>query len=424
MPLDSTQRPVPIPGAYAPLAWQSLPNGTPIRYKCFYGGRGAGRSWSFARTLVAEAFHSKHLILCTRQYQNSIADSVHRVVQRQIYELGVADAFEVTQNSIYCPRTGSEFIFKGLQRNINEVRSTEGITRCWIEEANNTPRDNWLILDPTVRAPGSQIWISYNPDLDEDPLHVLFTGDDPPPNAYVKKTSFRDNPWFPDELEQLRLHMLAHDEGNYDWVWEGETRRNTEAMIFKGKVSIEAFDEAPYQTRFYHGLDFGFSVDPTALIRCWIKPNDSGFGEDLMIDREAVGYGIEIDEMAEFFDKTIDTCRKWPIKADNARPETISYLSRQGFQIVAAEKWAGAIEDGISHLRGFRRIVIHERHCPHAALQFRRYSFKIDKTTKEILPIIVDKNNDIPDAVRYALDGMIQMRGGLGVWLRLTKPNR
>lgn len=424
MPLDSTQTPVTIPDAFAPLAWQTQPNGSPLRYKCCPGGRGSGKTESFARVLVLEAFHNKHLILCTRQFQNSIADSVHRVIQEQIYQMGLGLFFTVTEKTIHCPKTGSEFIYKGLERNINEIRSMFGITRCWIEEANNTRKTDFAILDPTIRETGAQIWISYNPEKEDDALHKQFVIEKPPPNSWVKHTTFRDNPWFPPDLERLRSYTLENDPDEYDWIWEGNLRRNADAMIFKNKIHLESIEEVPHKTRFFFGLDFGHSVSPTCLIRCWIKPNDSGYGEDLVIDREAYAYGIELDEMAQFFDNSIEDVRKWPIRADNARPETISYLSRQGFQVSAAEKWSGCEIDGIEHLRAFRKIIIHPTRCPHVARDFRLYSYKTDIRTREVLPIIVDKDDHGPDSARYALSDMIQMRGGLGVWLRLTKPNR
>ena len=410
----------PVPEAYTPLFWKTLPDGGPLRYIVFYGGRNAAKSWSIARALVHQAYTEKHLILCTRQFQNSIADSVHRVVQAQIVLMGLIEAFDITVNSIFCRRTGSEFIFKGLQRNINEIRSLEGVTRCWIEEANNTSLDNWLVLDPTIRRAGAQIFISYNPEMDEDPLHAMFVGNPPPPDSFVRKTTFRDNPHENEENKRLRLYMFKNDPDNYHWVFEGETRKNTDAQVFKGKVFIETFDDPQPKTRFYFGLDFGFSESPTCLLRCWIKPNDSGFGEDLMIDREAYGYHIEIDEMAAFFDRTIEDVRQWPIKADNARPETISYLSRQGFQITAADKWQGSVEDGCQHLRSFRRIVIHQTRCPNVARDFRLYSFKVDPKAvdkdgkPQILPILVEKNDHGPDAARYSLNDFIKMRGGIG----------
>jgi len=425
--------PVVVPEAYEPLFWTNKPDGTSIRYKVFYGGRGAAKSHSFARALVAEAYSQKHLILCTRQFQNSIADSVYRVVEGQVRSLGLERWFEMTRQSIYCTRTGSEFIFKGLDRNINEIRSLEGVSRCWIEEANTTRLDSWLILDPTIRVPGSQIWISYNPEKDEDALHKKFVVDAPPPDAFVRKTSWRDNPWFEQtELHRLRLYMLQSDQTNYDWVWEGETRQNWEAQVFRDKVFLENFgdDLIPLKARMYFGCDFGFADSPTCLLRCWIRPSIEGVGEDLYIDREAYSYGLELDEMAGFFDRTIPEARQWPIYADNSRPETISYLARQGFMISAAEKWPNCEEDGIQHIRAFRRIVIHETKCPNVARDYRLYSYKTDPRAVDdkgrpiVLPILLDKDDHGPDATRYALSDMIMKRGGLSVWERLVRPNR
>jgi len=132
---------------------------------------------------------------------------------------------------------------------------------------------------------------------------------------------------------------------------------------------------------------------------------------------EAGGPGIEMDDLPEVYDK-IPTSRVWPIKADNARPETISYLRRQGFNISAAEKWTGCVEDGISHLKAFKKIHIHER-CKGVLQEARLYRFKRDRLTNQVLPIIIDRNNHYWDAIRYALDGYILRRGGHGVWGKL-----
>jgi phage terminase large subunit len=134
----------------------------------------------------------------------------------------------------------------------------------------------------------------------------------------------------------------------------------------------------------------------------------------LYVDREAFGHQVELDDTPALFD-SIPTARKWPIKADSARPETISYVRRQGFpQLGPAEKWKGSVEDGIAALKAFRQIVVHER-CPHIAKEFRLYSYKIDKVTGDILPIIVDKHNHGIDALRYALDGYIRGRGPMKI---------
>jgi phage terminase large subunit len=393
----------------------------PKRYLCCWGGRGGAKSISIARVLIARAHTERLLILCTRQYQNSILDSVHRTLVAEINSLGLNDWFEVQKTTIYCPSSGSQFIFKGLQNNIGEIKSLHGVNIVWVEEAQSVTEESWLVLDPTLRS-NSQMYISFNPDQRDDPTYKRFVVN-PPPNCISVKVGWQDNPWFPQELEDLRRHMLNDDD--YDWVWEGECRENSNAQVYRHKFEIRTFDEPPERARFYHGLDFGYSVDPTCLIRCWIRPAEDGTpgGEDLMIDREAYAYHLEIDEMADFFDRHVETARFWPIKADAARPETISYLSRQGFSCTEAEKWNGSVEDGIAHVRGFRKVIIHERLCPNTARDFRMYKYKVDKKTNDVLPLLEDKNDHACDAVRYSLDGLIQHRGGIGMWMRLIKPH-
>jgi len=161
--------------------------------------------------------------------------------------------------------------------------------------------------------------------------------------------------------------------------------------------------EAPANARFFHGADWGFSADPTTLVRCFELDGS------LWIDHEAYGLHVDIDDLPKLFD-TIDTARKWPIKADSARPETISYMAKQGYRISGAKKWAGSVEDGIAHLRGFKKIYIHPR-CKHTLEEFKLYSYKIDQNTGDVLPVIVDKHNHIVDAIRYSLDGYIRNRG-------------
>lgn len=366
---------------------------------------------SFARALIAKAHTTKLLILCTRRYQVSILDSVHRVIASQIYDLGLQDWFDIQKNTIVCKTTGSEFIFKGLQH-IDEIRSLQGVNICWIEEAHSLEDDLYRLLDPTLRDE-SEMWISFNPYEIDDPSYIRWVLK-PPENAIVEKVNWNSNPWFPPELELLRKQDLVNDPENYMWTWEGETRQQSEAAVYHGKVLIKNFEAPPEKTQFYHGLDFGFGPDPTVLLRCWIKsPSEEGFGEDLMIDREAYGHHINLDEMPNFFENSVETSHTWPIRADAANPMQISYLARQGLSVTAAEKWQGSVEDGIAHLRAFRKIIIHERLCPNTKREFLLYRYKTDKRALDehgrplILPILEDKNDHSPDAARYALDSMI-----------------
>lgn len=381
----------------------------PSRYKVLRGGRGSAKSTSIAQALLELGKRSKLLILCTREYQNSISESVHRLLEGKIYDNGLSWFYNVNKTTIE-GRNGTAFIFAGLRKNINSIRSIEGVNICWVEEAHTVSKESWRVLTPTIRRPGAEIWVSYNPELEEDPTHVMFS-DPLPPETTVVEMNWRDNPWFPDTLNRERLHMLANDPGLYDHVWEGKCLKNTAATIFLNKFAIEEFDTPADNIRFFHGADWGFATDPTALVRCWVRD------DELMVDYEAGGVGVDLDDTPALF-REIPTSRDWPIKADSARPETISYMVKKGFNVSAAKKWPGSVEDGIAHLRGFRRIVIHPR-CQRTAREFRTYSYKVDRND-DILPIIVDANNHYIDALRYSLDGYIQSRGGMGVWERLA----
>jgi phage terminase large subunit len=369
----------------------------PYRFKIFYGGRGSGKSWSIAQALILKSLQGKYLFLCAREFQASIADSVHQLLENQIERLGLARFFNIGKTMIVS-QTGSSFIFKGLRMNPQEIKSTEGIDICWVEEAQSVSEESWRILTPTVRQEGSEIWASFNPLNETDQTYQRFVINQYP-NSIVKKANWSDNPYFPDVLNEERLHMLRTDPSAYQHIWEGDVLRISDAVIFKGKFEVRSF-ETPQDARFYHGADWGFANDPTVLIRCFIK------GNTLYIDQETWGVGVDLDDTPALFDR-IDTARSWPIKADNARPETISYIRKRGFNITAAAKWQGCIEDRIAHLRKYDSIVIHER-CKHTADNFRMYSYKVDKQTGDVLPIIVDMHNHAPDAVGYALDGLIK----------------
>lgn len=379
------------------------------RYKVFYGGRGGAKSWIIARVLIRLAAQNRLRILCARQFQTSIADSVHRLLCDQIEAMGLSDQFKITDKSIES-LTGSEFLFKGLEKSIREIKSLEGIDICWVEEAQSVSNNNWEILIPTIRKEGSEIWVSFNPDDENDATYQRFVVN-AQPDWVVVKVGWEDNPWFPSTLDAERRYMLATDPEAYEHVWGGGCRKVSEAIIFGKRVSFETF-ETPQGVRFHHGADWGFAADPTALVRSFIQD------ECLFIDQEAFGYGVEIDETPALF-RSIDSSELWPIKADGARPETISYMRRHGFNIDAAEKWSGSVEDGVAHLKAFKRIIVHER-CKHIGQEFRLYSYKVDKQSGDILPIIVDKHNHGIDALRYSLDGYIQRRGAMGVWAKLA----
>jgi len=337
-------------------------------------------------------------VLCAREFQTSIADSVHKLLGERIEAMGLSSFYEV-QNTRILGANGTEFIFKGLRHNIQEIKSTEGIDICWVEEGQSVSEESWSVLIPTVRENNSEIWVTFNPIDDNDPTYQRFVVN-PPPNSIIKKVSWRDNPWFPDVLRQEMEYLKRVDFDAYKHVWEGETKSISDAVIFRGKVEVRAFETPEDIQRFYFGADWGFAQDPTVLVRAFVVDNT------LFVDHEAYGIGVDIDKTPALFDRVPES-RKWPIYADSARPETISYMRRAGFNISAAEKWSGSVEDGIAFLRSFERIVIHER-CKHAAEEARLYKYKVDTRTGEVLPVIVDAHNHVIDALRYAISKLVR----------------
>lgn len=208
----------------------------PHRYKSFRGGRGSSKSWSIARALLIQGTTAALRVLCTREVQRSIKDSVHRLLSDQIEALGLQAYYEVLQTEIRGrPGTSAEgtlFVFSGLSdQTADSLKSFEGIDRCWVEEAQVVSARSWQLLIPTIRKEGSEIWASWNPDLDTDPTWERFEIN-PPPDCVRVEMNWRDNPWFPATLEQERLHLLRTDPVAYENVWEGKPRAAVEGAIY------------------------------------------------------------------------------------------------------------------------------------------------------------------------------------------------
>ena len=365
----------------------------PSRYKVLQGGRGSGKSYAYANAAIARTLHHPTRFLCARETQNSIRDSVHRLLQDRIYALGLQKFFSIKNESI-TSTCGSEFFFKGLHHNISEIKSMEGIDVCWVEEAEKVGYSSWDNLIPTVRKDNSEIWISFNPEEEKSATYQRFIKN-PPPDCLTAHLTHRDNKYFPEVLRKEMEYHRRVDFEMYEWVWEGKLKKYAADVIFKDKISVEYF-ETPVESRFFFGADWGFSADPTCLIRMFIQDNK------LFIDWEFYGHGIEINELEQAFD-TVPGSRKWRICGDSSRPDTISFMVQKGFNIIGAEKGKDSIEDGIQFLRSFEKIIIHTR-CKGTIDDFSNYRFKKDKITDEVLPIPVDFSNHACDSVRYALE--------------------
>jgi phage terminase large subunit len=350
---------------------------------------------------VLRALARRERILCAREFMNSIAESVHKLLCDQIDLLALGAYFDVQQASIE-GTNGSEFIFSGIRNNVQKLKSTEGISIAFLEEAEATSSDSWQVLIPTIRKDKSEIWVIFNPDQATDATYVRMITEKPP-NALVVKSSWRDNPWLSRDALAEKDYLQRVDPDAYQHVWEGECNIAGDAQVFKGKFKIDAFEPKPGWDGPYHGADWGFSVDPTVLVKLWIA------GNTLYLEREAYKHGCDIDQTPALFD-TVPRAREYTIRADSARPETISYMQQNGYpKIVSVIKRKDSITDGIAFMRSFEMIVIHPR-CIHAAQEFHLYSYKRDRISGDILPDLEERNDHVVDAVRYALADVMNQR--------------
>lgn len=222
------------------------------RFKVAYGGRGSGKSWAMARALLIQAAQQPHRVLCAREVQKSIADSVHRLLSDQIVALGLQSFYSIFDHEIR-GKNGSLFSFRGLSSTtIESVKSLAGYTICWVEEGQSVSKRSWDILIPTIRENGSEIWVSFNPELDTDDTYQRFVVNTPP-NAIVRMVNYSDNPWFPDVLEQERQHCMLVNREDYDQIWEGKCRVALAGAIYASEVMSATLENricnVPYDPR-------------------------------------------------------------------------------------------------------------------------------------------------------------------------------
>ena len=379
----------------------------PKRFKVMKGGRGSGKSTNVAIILLLKAMEKKQRILCAREIQDSISDSVHKLLSDIINNNSEFAGYKITQNSIKYAN-GSEFLFKGLKHNIQDIKSTESIDICWVEEAQSVSAISWDVLVPTVRNDNSEIWITFNPDLEDDPTHTRFVENADEKDFLVLTVNYDKNPFISDTLLAEMERDKKRDYVNYLHVWEGEFRKQVQNAVFTNwrieELGMEDED-------FLYGADWGFANDPDTLVRLRIKE------KLIYIDYASFGYHTEIDDTPAFYE-TVPRSKEFMIRADNARPEMISFMKKKGYKIQGAKKWAGSIEDGIKHLQSYD-IVIHPR-CKKLAEEFAKYSYKVHRLTGDILPQIVDDYNHGIDAIRYAIEPLIKRKGG-GFFTRRKK---
>lgn len=369
----------------------------PARYKGLYGGRGSAKSHCFAGLAVIRcASVPGFRLVCVREVQRSIADSVKQLIEDKINAYGLSGFFTITDAEI-TGRNGSKIIFRGMQNHTAaSIKSLEGFDVAWVEEAQTISRKSLELLTPTIRKQGSEVWFSWNPENENDPVDELLRKE-PPESSVVKLVNWNDNPWFPAELKADMERDKARDPDKYAHVWEGQYRALSEARVFRNWSVAELIP--PERVVWFYGADWGFANDETAALRCCIP--EAGV---LYIDAEVYELGVPTEALPSLLNKIPDA-RQWPMRADNARPETIDYCRRHGFpKMRAAKKGKGSVEDGVTFLQGMD-IVVHPS-CANLQREIASYAYKTDPRTGEILPVIEDRNNHLIDALRYACEGL------------------
>lgn len=377
-----------------PVIEKFLPLLEPSRYKGLHGGRGGAKSHFFADHLIERCLLKRCRAVCIREVQKTLEQSSKRVIEDKIIAYGLSSEFRVLTTHIETPRDGI-IIFNGMQNhNAQSIKSLEGFDVAWIEEAQSLSQRSLDLLRPTIRTEDSEIWASWNPDKDTDPIDELLRKD-PPPDSIVIETSYRDNPFFPDVLRREMLWDKRRDYEKYEHVWEGGYQRHSEARVFKN-WKIEEF-ESPANSIFYYGADWGYSVDPSTLVRCRFEEP-----RKLFIDYEAYQIGVEIDDLGALFDR-VPGAREWEIVADSARPETISYLQRHGFpRMTGAMKGPNSVKEGVIFLQNYD-IIVNPR-CVQTIKELTHYSYVVDKKTEMVTPLLADEKNHIIDPLRYATE--------------------
>lgn len=397
---------IPTPRAFLPLLGKQ-------RFQGAKGGRGGAKSRFFADLLVEDMISQHTRAACVREVQNSIKDSVKQLIEDSIRRFGVSHRFKITDREIVCPSTDSLAIFRGLQNHTaTSIKSLEGFNRPWYEEAQSLTKRSLELAIPTFRTPGTQQRFSWNPDLPTDPVDTFFRENKDDPDFVCVEVNYPDNPWFPEDLRKDMERDRQRDPDKYGHIWLGGYRKNSESRVFRN-WRVERFDAPPAGTTLYGGGDWGFSVDPTVGLICFV------IGRTLYIWREVWAIGCEIDRTPALFDQLDpewtaarakdpnwkSLARRIPLVADSARPETISYMQRNGYpRMTAAIKGAGSVEDGVEFLKSYD-VVIHPD-CRHAIDEFTLFAYKVDKKTGAITTDLEDKDNHTIDSARYAVENV------------------
>jgi len=356
----------------------------PNRYKVLYGGRGGAKSWGIARALLIMASNKPLRILCARELQMSIRDSVHKLLSDQIAALQLSGFYEI-QNASIRGLNGSEFSFAGLRSNVAQIKSYEGVDICWVEEAQTVSKGSWNVLIPTIRKDGSEIWVSFNPELEEDETYQRFVLH-PPAGAVVEKINWSDNPWFPEVLRAEMEALKTRDHSSYLTVWEGLCRKSIDGAVFGNELAVAELE----------GRITNVPYDPSKPVhRIW----DLGWADNVAIwYLQFVGTETRLIRYQEDNQKTISHYlaegQKWGYVYDtdwlphDAQNKTLAANGRSIEEIVRATGAKTrviprtAVVDSINAARTIFGNCWFDRENTADGLQcLRHYQYEVDKDT-------------------------------------------
>lgn len=376
----------------------------PSRYKVLYGGRGSGKSWGVARALLLMGMNKPIRVLCARELQNSITDSVHALLADQIKTLNLDSIYEV-QNTVIYGKNGTEFLFAGLKHNVTKIKSFEGVDVCWVEEAQTVSKSSWDVLLPTIRKDGSEIWITFNPELDTDETYKRFVVS-PPSNAVVQKINWSDNPWFPKVLRDEKDDLKERDMDAYLNVWEGNTRQ-----VLDGAVYATELRKAQEENRIRD-----IFVDTTIPVSTFW---DIGWSDlnSIWFVQTVPGGEVRVIDFYQNCQKTIDhyvqilqskgyTYRDHWLPHDaehkNMTGKSVKDIM-QGMNLPVRITPKLSIADGINAARMLmNRCYFDQNRCAEGLQALRHYRYDVDPDTKLFSKTpLHDQNSHAADAWRY-----------------------
>ncbi len=361
----------------------------PKRYKILYGGRGGAKSWGVARALLILAAQKCLRILCVRELQDSIKDSVHKLLSDQIEALGLRHHYHIEQARIYCMTTGSEFSFEGIRHNATKIKSYEGVDICWAEEANKITKSSWEVLIPTIRQEGSEIWITFNPELEEDETYKRFVKD-PPDDSVVIEINWRDNPWFPETLRKEKDNLQAKDPDAYLNIYEGKCRIMLDGAVYAVQLRDAMLEnritKVPYDSSV--PVDVWFDLGRRDLTSMWFTQYVA-MEYRILRFYENSGYDIThyLKKMQELPYIYGIVGLPHDAKAKTiATKKSVEEIIRQFHKVRIVPKLK--VSDGIDAARRlFPQCYFDEKLCADGLQHLRHYKYEVDEKTLSQEPV-------------------------------------